>query len=97
MKVKIIYTCDRCGKEFNAAHGTFRIYRPKKYFMKAFRPWYFYQDGFDLCEDCKESFEDWFENPNDDAHHDESNLSDEAKKILDDMLDRLGSDDENAS
>ena len=93
MHVKTIYTCDRCGKEFEVTNGC----KPKRYLMNVFRPWCFYEDRYDLCDDCKESFESWLCNPEADVYSNKSNLSDEAKKILDDMLDRLVSDDENAS
>lgn len=93
MRVKTIYTCDRCGKEFEMTNVLFRVYKPKRYFMKVFHPQCFYQDGYDLCDDCKKSFESWLYNP----EVNKLKLSGEAKKILDDMLERLGSDDENAS
>lgn len=97
MHVRTIYTCDRCGKEFELTNGIFRVCKPKRYLMNVFRPWCFYEDRYDLCDDCKESFESWVYNHESDICSNKSDLSGEAKKIFDDMLERLGSDDENAS
>lgn len=41
MHVKTIYTCDRCGKEFEMTNGIFRVCKPKRYLMNVFRPWCF--------------------------------------------------------
>ena len=38
MHVKTIYTCDRCGKEFEMTNGIFRVCKPKRYLMNVFRP-----------------------------------------------------------
>ena len=97
MHVKTIYTCDRCGKEFEATSGIFRVSKPKRYLMNVFSPFCWYQDRYDLCDDCKNSFESWLYNHESDICSNKSDLSSETKKILDDMLERLGSDDENAS
>ena len=94
MQVKTIYTCDRCGKEFEWTEKFFRVYKPKKYFMRTFKPCTFYQDGYDLCDNCKKSFESWLDNPKLDVHYETKDLSGEARNILDGMLEHLGSDDE---
>lgn len=97
MHVRTIYICDCCGKEFEVTNGIFRVYKPKRYLMNVFYPRCFYPDRYDLCDDCKESFESWLYNPEADVYSNKSDLSGEAKKILDDMLERLRSDDEDAS
>lgn len=94
MHVKTIYTCDRCGKEFEVTDGIFRVCKPKRYLMNVFRPRCFYEDRYDLCDDCKESFESWLCNPEADVCSNKSDLSGEAKDIYDGMLKRLGSGDE---
>lgn len=97
MHVRTIYTCDRCGKEFEATDGIFRVYKPKRYLMNAFRPHCFFEDRYDLCDDCKESFESWLCNPKADVYSNKSDLSGEAKDIYDSMLERLMSGDEGVS
>ena len=56
-KMSVRITCDRCGKEISNWFDKFiRLHKSKRKFIMLKRDY----EEMDLCEDCYESFKNWY-------------------------------------
>ena len=99
------YICDRCGKKFGEIDpykNPFRPFRARirerkerkkaensvKGFLTIFYDRVYYDDDrYELCQDCMDSLKKWVSHP--ELDNKQTELSGEAKKIYDGMLDKL--------
>lgn len=55
---KVVYFCDRCGKEFNI--NDYGIIKTKKHYKRIFPLGDFNSEAeYELCPECWKSFEEW--------------------------------------